>query len=181
MSPVPTEPTRRALQIHGHRLSYLEAGEGEPLLLVHGIAMNAAAWGQVIAELAQHFHVIAPDLFGHGESDKPPGDCSIGAYASVLRDLILALDLGRVNVVGHSLGGGIAMQLDYQAPELISRMVLVDAGGLGRDIGRSLRAASLPGAPLFIQLATTGPMRSLGGRARRMLSRRGVELPTDLS
>src|SRR6185436_15596878 len=96
--------------------------------------------------LAERHTVVAPDLLGHGQSAKPRGDYSLGAHANGLRDLLGVLGHERVTVVGHSLGGGIAMQLAYQFPELCERLVLVSSGGLGREVSLLLRALSAPGA-----------------------------------
>jgi pimeloyl-ACP methyl ester carboxylesterase len=76
-------------------------------------------WEPVHAKLAQRFTVIAPDLLGHGESDKPRADYSLAAFANGVRDLLTALDIDRVTIVGHSLGGGIAMQFAYQYPQFV--------------------------------------------------------------
>ena len=131
--------------LHGHRVFYRSAGSGPVVVLVHGITSTSATWANVLPYLAEHFTVIAPDLLGHGESAKPRGDYSLGAYASGIRDLLIALGHERATFVGHSLGGGVAMQLAYQFPEHCERLVLVDSGGLGREITPLLRAASLPG------------------------------------
>ena len=173
-------PCLRELRVHGHRLAYRQAGSGPPVLLIHGIASSSAAWDPIFDRLAERYTVIAPDLFGHGASAKPPGDYSIGAYAGVIRDLVLALGLGRVTVVGHSLGGGIAMQLAYQAPDLLARLVLLDAGGLGREVSVMLRAASLPAAPLFIRLATAAPLRLAGRVGRAAIGVPGWTLSHDV-
>ena len=94
--------------------------------------------------LAQRFTVIAPDLLGHGKSDKPRADYSVAAYANGMRDLLSVLDIERVTVVGHSLGGGVAMQFAYQFPQLVDRLILVGAGGVTKDVNFALRIASLP-------------------------------------
>ena len=137
---------RREISLHGHRVSFTDAGSGPVLLLLHGIAGSARGWDAVVPTLAEHCRVIAPDLLGHGESAKPRGDYSLGAYASGLRDLLAALGVDAATIVGHSLGGGVAMQLAYQHPELCERLVLVSSGGLGREVTPVLRAATLPGA-----------------------------------
>ena len=98
--------------------------------------------------LARKHLVIAPDLLGHGDSDKPRADYSVAAYANGMRDLLSTLDIDRVTLVGHSLGGGVAMQFAYQFPERTDRMVLVSSGGAGRGVSPVLRAAALPGAHL---------------------------------
>src|SRR6476469_4011937 len=153
--------TRESLVVHGHRLSYLRAGSGPPLLLLHGIANNCQTWADVIPRLAQSHTVIAPDLLGHGESDKPRGDYSIAAYANGLRDLTSVLDIEQATVVGHSLGGGIALQFAYQFPERCERLALVGSGGLGPELSAGLRAATLPGAELVLGALTgvSGPLR----------------------
>src|SRR6059058_6115880 len=137
----------REITLHGNRVSYRSAGDGEEVVvLIHGITGSADTWAEVIPALAEEFTVLAPDLLGHGHSAKPRGDYSLGAYASGVRDLVAALGHDRATVVGHSLGGGIAMQLAYQFPERTNRLVLVSSGGLGRELHPILRAASLPGA-----------------------------------
>lgn len=152
---------RHSRIVHGHRRSYLSAGSGPPLLLVHGIGDSAATWSRVIPLLAKNFTVIAPDLLGHGGSDKPRADYSIGGFANGLRDLLAVLDIDRVTVVGHSLGGGIAMQFAYQYPELVGRLVLVSSGGLGSEVTPLLRVAALPGASTAIGL-TLSPVARQG-------------------
>jgi pimeloyl-ACP methyl ester carboxylesterase len=161
--------TRESLVVHGHRLSYLRAGSGPPLLLLHGIANNCQTWADVIPRLAESHTVIAPDLLGHGESDKPRGDYSIAAYANGLRDLTSVLDIERATVVGHSLGGGIALQFAYQFPERCERLALVGSGGLGPELSAGLRAATLPGSELVLGALTgvSGPLRvGLRGMSR---------------
>jgi pimeloyl-ACP methyl ester carboxylesterase len=152
--------------VHGRSIAYFEAGEGPVLLLIHGMAGNRENWREVVEPLARHHTVIAPDLPGHGASAPGGGDYSIGALAAGLRDLLLALGHERATIVGHSLGGGIAMQLGYQFPEMVERLVLVSSGGLGPEVSPVLRAAALPGADLFIA-ATAG----IGGRAGVVVAR----------
>src|SRR4051795_7340434 len=132
--------------VHGHRRAFVLAGSGPPLLLLHGIGNSAQTWAGVIDRLAAHHTVLAPDLLGHGWSDKPRGDYSIAGYANGMRDLLSVLDLEQVTVVGHSLGGGIALQFAYQFPERCARLVLVGSGGLGPELSAGLRLATLPGA-----------------------------------
>ena len=161
------------VSLHGHRITYREAGDpGLPvLLLVHGITSSSATWDPVIPALAEHAHVIAPDLLGHGESDKPRADYSLGALASGLRDLLERLGHDRVSVVGHSLGGGVAMQFAYQFYEHCDRMVLVSSGGLGREVSIALRAATLPGAELVLPVIANRHVRNAGVAVGRMLGR----------
>ncbi len=169
----------REVVLHGHRISYRIAGQGPVVLLVHGIAGNALTWTAVQERLGVHFTTIAPDLPGHGVSDKPAGDYSLGSLASALRDLLLALGYERATVLGHSLGGGIAMQFAYQFPERTERLVLVSSGGLGQDVNLILRAACLPGADLFLA-TVAGPLAAAGSRVASTLGRLGWRPAPDL-
>jgi pimeloyl-ACP methyl ester carboxylesterase len=131
------------------------------LLLVHGIGQDSSTWSPVLADLARDHTIIAPDLLGHGASAKPRADYAVGAYACGLRDLLTVLGVDRVTVVGHSLGGGVAMQFAYQFPERCERLVLVSSGGAGREVHPLLRLASVPGAELVMPFATAAPVRAL--------------------
>jgi len=164
---VPIAPAKaqvRTATVHGRSVGYVEAGSGDLLLLVHGMAGTADNWASVIEPLALRNAVIAPDFPGHGTSEPGGGDYSLGSLASGLRDLMLTLGHERATIVGHSLGGGVALQFTYQFPEMVERLVLVSSGGLGPDVSPILRAAALPGADLFIA-ATAG----LGSRAGSLL------------
>jgi pimeloyl-ACP methyl ester carboxylesterase len=154
--------TPHELSLHGHRVSYRTAGRGPVLLLLHGVTNSSQTWESVAPLLSRRFTLIAPDLLGHGESATPRGDYSLGAHASGVRDLLTALGHDRVTVIGHSLGGGIAMQFAYQFPERCERLVLVSSGGLGREVHFLLRAAALPGADLVLPLLTSGHLLGLG-------------------
>src|SRR5690348_9839620 len=137
-------PSLQYRTIHGYRRAFRVAGSGPAILLIHGIGDNSTTWSTVQAKLAQRFTVIAPDLLGHGQSDKPRADYSIAAYANGMRDLLSVLDIERVTIIGHSLGGGVAMQFAYQFPHLVERLILVGAGGVTKDVNFVLRWASLP-------------------------------------
>jgi pimeloyl-ACP methyl ester carboxylesterase len=163
--------------LHGHDLAYREAGEGPTLLLIHGMAGSSRTWKAVMPELARHFHVIAPDLPGHGESAPPTGDYSLGNLAATLRDLLGVLGVQRATIVGQSLGGGVAMQLAYQHPELAERMVLVCSGGLGREVTWMIRALSLPGAEYVAPVIFPGFVRDLGDRVAGVAQRFGIRSP----
>ena len=147
---------------------------------MHGITSTSATWANVLPYLAERFTVIAPDLLGHGESAKPRGDYSLGAYASGIRDLLIALGHERATFVGHSLGGGVAMQLAYQFPEHCERLVLVSSGGLGREITPLLRAASLPGSELVLPFLADDRLLGIGRAVGRALGRIGLRVHTDL-
>ena len=127
------------VELHGDRVAYRDAGHGEVLLLIHGMAGSSATWRAILPQLAKKYRVVAPDLIGHGESAKPRGDYSLGAFAVWLRDFLDELGITRATVVGQSLGGGVAMQFVYQHPDYCERLVLISSGGLGPDVGLILR------------------------------------------
>jgi pimeloyl-ACP methyl ester carboxylesterase len=161
------------VSIHGHAVAFRRMGTGPAVLLIHGIAGSSETWDQVIPLLARDYTVIAPDLVGHGESDKPPGDYSLGAHASVLRDLLSVLGIGRVTAVGQSFGGGVAMQLAYQYPECCERLVLVDSGGLGREVSWLLRILTIPGVEYALPVLFPSFVRDRGNDLIRFLHRAG--------
>jgi len=170
---------QREVNLHGHRLAYRVAGEGPAILLVHGIAGTSETWVDVMERMADRYTLIAPDLPGHGLSDKPVGDYSLGSLASMLRDLMVSIGLDRATMVGHSLGGGVVMQFVYQFPQMCDRLVLVSSGGLGRDVNLLLRAACLPGADIFLA-ATAGPIAATGSVVGGALGRLGWRPGPDL-
>ncbi len=170
----------RSVRIHGRSVAYVAAGDGPVLLLIHGMAGTCESWREVIEPLARDHTVIAPDLPGHGASEPAGGDYSIGALAAGLRDLLLALGHDRATVVGHSLGGGVSMQFAYQYPEMIERLALVSSGGLGPEVSPVLRAATLPGADLFIA-ATAGPGSVVGSALGRGLGALGLRPSPDVA
>jgi pimeloyl-ACP methyl ester carboxylesterase len=174
------ELEHREVTLHGHRIAYVQAGSGPVVLLIHGITSSSENWRRVLPSLARRFTVIAPDLIGHGESDKPRGDYSLGAHASFMRDLLVALGHDRATVLGHSLGGGVAMQLFYQFPERCERLVLVDSGGLGRDVSLLLRAATLPGSEVVLPFLAATRLLDAGRRAGGLLGQLGLRANTDL-
>ncbi|MDT5036159.1 MAG: hypothetical protein QOE03_1344, partial [Micromonosporaceae bacterium] len=140
--------------IHGYRRAFLMGGSGPALLFIHGIGDSSQTWGDILPALARDHTIVAPDLLGHGASDKPRADYSLAAYACGMRDLLSVLDIDRATVIGHSLGGGVAMQFAYQFPERCERLVLISTGGVGRDVTFALRAASAPGADILLPLLT---------------------------
>src|SRR6202142_2803100 len=163
----------KTVSLHGREVTYAAAGSGPALLLIHGMGGAREGWKDVIALLSREHTVIAPDLPGHGSSAPGAGDYSIGALAAGLRDLLITLGHDRATLVGHSLGGGIAMQFAYQFPEMTERLALVSSGGLGPEVSPVLRAAALPGANLFIA-ATAGPGRVAGAALSRGLAALGL-------
>ncbi|CAN5688940.1 alpha/beta fold hydrolase [soil metagenome] len=167
----------RYLELHGERVAYQDAGDGEALLLIHGMAGSSATWRGVIPQLSKNFRVIAPDLLGHGESDKPRGDYSLGAFAVFLRDLLDELGISRATIIGQSLGGGIAMQFAYQHRDRCERVVLIGSGGLGPDLSWTLRLLSAPGAELILPVLAPRPVLDAGNKIKSMLSSAGLQSP----
>ncbi len=165
--------------LHGRSVSYAEAGTGPVLLLIHGMGGSSENWRAVIEPLARDHTVIVPDLPGHGRSTPGPGDYSVGGLAAGLRDLLLLLEHRRATLVGHSLGGGVAMQFAYQFPEIVERLVLVSSGGLGPEVSPLLRAAVLPGAGPFI--AATAPLGRWLESGLRRAEALGLRLSTDIT
>ncbi len=157
--------------IHGHRRAYVKTGSGPAILLLHGMACDHTTWDPIIRRLARRHTVIAPDLLGHGRSDKPRADYSVGGYANGMRDLLTVLGIDRVTVVGHSLGGGVAMQFAYQFPERTERLALIAPGGLGREVTPIIRAVTLPGFHTAMGLVTLPGVRHVISGAMRQLNR----------
>lgn len=169
------------IEIHGHRVCFRLTGSGPLIVLVHGITGRSEQWIPVMEALGDRYTLLAPDLLGHGESAKPRGDYSLGAYASGIRDLLIALNAKPATVVGHSLGGGIAMQLAYQFPERCNRLVLMSSGGIAQDVHPLLRAASLPGSEIVLPLITNERILRLGEAVGRALGVIGLQAGADIA
>src|SRR4051794_38258774 len=144
-------------QLHGHRAVYRVAGSGPNVVLIHGMINSSRHWEQVASRLAGSYRVIAPDLIGHGDAATPRGDYSLGAHAAAIRDLLTTIGVERATIVGHSLGGGVAMQFFYQFPQRTERLALISSGGLGHDVSPMLRGAALPGTSGLLRLAAPPP------------------------
>ena len=166
--------------VHGNAVSYRRAGEGTAVVLLHGIGSNSLTWEPVASALAERHDVIAPDFLGHGASAKPRGDYSLGAFASGVRDLLQLLGVERATLVGHSLGGGVAMQFAYQHPELCERLVLVSSGGLGHSVSPLLRAAALPGSEWVLPVIA-GAAGGVGAKVGDVLARVGLRAGHDMA
>jgi pimeloyl-ACP methyl ester carboxylesterase len=169
------------IELHGYRVGYRLAGSGPPLVLLHGITSTSEAWRDVMPRLAERFTVVAPDMVGHGRSAKPRGDYSLGAYAAGVRDLLAVLGFERGTVVGHSFGGGIAMQFSYLFPEFVERMALISSGGLGKEVHPLLRAAVLPGSEWVMPLIAREWSVRAGGAIAAVAGRLGLEAGPDLA
>jgi pimeloyl-ACP methyl ester carboxylesterase len=165
----------REVTIHGRTFAYRGGGEGPVVVLIHGMAGSSQTWDAIIPHLTQHATVIAPDMLGHGGSAKPRGDYSLGALASGVRDLMVALGHERATIVGQSLGGGVAMQFAYQFPERCERLVLVSSGGLGPEVSALLRWLSAPGAEYALAVGTAPGLRSAGLAIAGWLERVGFK------
>jgi pimeloyl-ACP methyl ester carboxylesterase len=166
------------IELHGRRVIYRVAGSGPPVVLIHGMLNSSSHWRSVALNLASDHTVIAPDLIGHGDSAAPRGDYSLGAHAASIRDLLAAVGVERATVVGHSLGGGVAMQFFYQFPQRVERLVLISSGGLGHEVSPLLRTAALPGVSALLSLAIhprlLGTLRETGRRLHEREVRAGV-------
>ncbi len=167
--------TPRFVRIHGHEVAYRMAGSGPALVLVHGIAGSSRTWAPVVSGLAEHHTVIAPDMLGHGESAKPRGDYSLGAYACGIRDLLGMLGIDRATLIGHSLGGGVAMQFAYQFPDMCERLVLVASGGLGKEVSGLLRLLTVPGSEYVLPLVLTRHIHGVLARVGGLVGRSGLK------
>jgi pimeloyl-ACP methyl ester carboxylesterase len=168
------------VELHGHRVIYRTAGSGPPVVLIHGMVNSSKHWERVALQLAERHTVIAPDLIGHGDSATPRGDYSLGAHASVIRDLLASIGIDRASIVGHSFGGGVAMVFFYQFPQRTERLGLISAGGLGHEVSPMLRSAAVPGAQALLSFVAHRRVVDLlangGARMRTRGDRRGVYL-----
>jgi pimeloyl-ACP methyl ester carboxylesterase len=172
VTPLPAQFDEWEIELHGRRVIYRVAGSGPPIVLIHGMLNSSSHWRSVALNLASEYTVIAPDLIGHGDSAAPRGDYSLGAHAASIRDLLAAIGIDRATIVGHSLGGGVAMQFFYQFPQRVERLVLISSGGLGREVTPALRTAALPGVSLMLS-ATIRPslLAALAGGGARLRER----------
>lgn len=166
------------LDLNGDRVAYRDAGSGdEVLLLIHGMAGSSDAWRELIPRLGKNYRVVAPDLLGHGQSTKPRGDYSLGAFAVWLRDFLDELGIARATIVGHSLGGGVAMQFIYQHPDYCERLILISSGGLGPDVGLILRLLSAPGAEFVLPVIAPSPVLKAGNKIGSWFTSSGMRNP----
>ncbi len=160
-------------------LAYTRAGSGPPVVLIHGLGCSRRTWRHVASRLAQTRTVIAIDLPGHGESDSPLGDYSPAGQATAVRDLVESLDMPQIDVVGHSLGGGIAISFAHQYPERTRSLVLISTAGLGPEVTPLLRVAAVPGADRAIGALVRLPDRVLRAGLGAMTWVPGLVSPHD--
>ena len=160
------------IDLHGHTVVYRTMGSGPPVVLIHGMVNSSRHWRDVAERLAERHTVIAPDLIGHGDSATPRGDYSLGAHATVIRDLLSALGIEKATMVGHSLGGGIAMVYFWQFPERVERLALISSGGLGEEVSPMLRSVAIPvyrgGIDLFANRFVIRMLNALGTQGRNI-------------
>jgi len=171
---MPEPPPAVAATLHGHELHYVDTGSGPAIVFLHGLLGSHRDWALLLGDLSESHRVIALDLFGHGASAKPRGDYSLGAHAATVRDLLDHLGIGAVTIVGHSLGGGIALQFSYLFPDRVTSLVLVSSGGLGRELSVLLRVSTLPGVEWVLPAIASGWVRNRGEQIGRGLARTGV-------
>ena len=176
-----TDVRASTAMLNGREFAFLDSGEGSAVLFIHGLTGSQRNWAHLVEKLNAEHRVLVPDLFGHGASAKPMGDYSLGAHAATMRDLLDRLDIDRVTLVGHSFGGGIAMEMCYLFPERIERLVLVASGGLGRSVSPLLRAATLPGAGWVLPLIASSWVRGGGEVAGRTFARLGWQSTPDVT
>src|SRR6478609_3601053 len=160
--------------LHGDEMCFVDVGSGPPIAFVHGLMSSSSSWTAQIDRLATDHRVIAPDLYGHGDSAKPAGDYSLSAHAASLRDMFDALGIADATVVGHSLGGGIALQMAYLFPDRVNALVLVSSGGLGRELNPLLRASTLPGSEFVLPLVASRWVHVVGDTALNVWSKLGL-------
>ncbi|ADG78441.1 haloalkane dehalogenase OS=Tsukamurella paurometabola (strain ATCC 8368 / DSM / CCUG 35730 /CIP 100753 / JCM 10117 / KCTC 9821 / NBRC 16120 / NCIMB 702349/ NCTC 13040) OX=521096 GN=Tpau_1823 PE=4 SV=1 [Tsukamurella paurometabola] len=176
----PYAPELRFAEIHGHQRAYRMGGSGPVVLLLHGIADNSLVWEQVMVQLTDRYTVIAPDLLGHGLSDRPRADYSVAAFANGMRDLLCYLGVDRASVVGHSLGGGVAGQFAYQFPDMVERLVFVAPGGVDHDVSPLLRLLSLPFSEQVVALTALPGAKQILGAALDVAAALPVPARADL-
>jgi pimeloyl-ACP methyl ester carboxylesterase len=178
---IPTTEERREAVLHGRRISYLQRGDlntgASPIVFLHGLASSSSTWQDVLGRLPSHLTAIAVDLPGHGQSDRGAQDYTLAGHANIVRDLLVQIGVTRATFVGHSYGGGVAMQLAYQHPDMCERLVLVSSGGLGPDVSWMLRLLSLPGAEFVLPVIGPACVRDTGNAIWEQLNKIGVRAP----
>ena len=135
---------KHVVNTNSGRAAFIGAGSGPPLILLHGLGTSSETWGPTMRALVDHFTVLAPDLAGHGQSSGAPLRGSVEPLVKALDDLCEEQGLETAAVVGHSLGGLVAIRFALNHPNRVSHLVLVDAGGIGEEMSWVLRIAAIP-------------------------------------
>lgn len=163
--------------IDGHQIHYVTAGQGEAVMLIHGVGGSTFTYRFNIPELSRYYRVVAVDLLGCGYSARPAkGDYRLSAQAGIVRGLMDKLGIDRATVVGHSMGGPVAMRLALMSPERVSRLVLVSSA-TDEDLRRAGRSARLA-RPFML---TFGPLLWNSRRFRRWERRTAVHDPAHIT
>ncbi|MGH7683620.1 MAG: alpha/beta fold hydrolase, partial [Vulcanimicrobiaceae bacterium] len=170
----------KSISVDGGALAYAENGSGNAVVLIHGFLLDHSTWDSVTPRLASRARVLRPDLRGLGRSSVTPGPYLIELLAADIAALLDAKDIATATLVGHSLGGGVAMQFSYQFPEMTERLVLMSSGGLGRELHAILRMAALPGAEVVLPWLCSSRLRGLVEGSAKLLGRAGVRAGTDV-
>ena len=135
----------RHININGIRIHYVEAGQGSPVVLLHGLGASVVTWRENIGPLAERHRVYAVDLPGHGDSEKPDElSYSLSSMTNFTKSLVEALGHKQAAFAGSSIGGGLALMTALHHPEVVSKLILSSSAALGREVALFLRLASLP-------------------------------------
>ena len=162
---------QRDAVVRGVRVRYIEAGEGAPLVLVHGLTSSKVAWRENIEALAERHRVYAVDLPGHGDSDKHDVNYDSAFIVGLMREFVLGLGHERVAMAGISLGGAVSLYTALEHPGMVSKLMLCGSGALGREIAMVIRLASLPVVGEFM---LGGPLDNVGAMARKCFYDKGL-------
>ena len=164
------------VEVEGLPIHYLTAGEGPPLVLLHGAGDNALDWQWVLPDLAATHRVYAPDLPGSPDSARPTADYSPAFFERFVVNFLDALDIERTVVAGNSLGGLVALRLSLSKPARVTALVLVGSAGLGRAVNPAFRLVDVPGlgeAAMPLWRTTVGAYQRAWGRAALLFARPG--------
>ncbi|HMD84327.1 MAG TPA: alpha/beta hydrolase [Terriglobia bacterium] len=126
----PPLPPPQTVMVRGHKIAYYEAGKGNAVILIHGLGADSRHWAANIDALSNNFRVIALDQIGYGQSDKPLTRYTVENFSDYLHGFLLALKIPEASLVGNSLGGWVALDFTIRHPQMVEKLVLVDAAGL---------------------------------------------------
>jgi len=138
------------IDLDGYSTHYIEKGEGEPVILIHGFLYNSYMWNNNIDALADRFKVYALDLWGFGYSTREPLDYGYPLYADQLLKFMDALNIQKASLVGHSMGGGTCIFFSVQHRERVNKVILVDPAGMPNPLPLIGKIANLPKVGEFL-------------------------------